>query len=90
METKKTWENAPSALIPKVRLLHCPYIRISNESLPTSAEIYANTTANVVPPKRHTYGYTYPMLPIYAKIVRPTMGEYTLLYIKGKVSRRKI
>ena len=51
METKKTWENAPSALIPSIRLSHCPFVRISNESLPTSAEIYAYTAANVVPPE---------------------------------------
>ena len=70
METKKTWENAPSALIPTTRPSHCPHVRISNESLPTSAVIYAYTTTNVEP-NNGIDGYTYPLHPIYAKIVHP-------------------
>ena len=30
METKKTWEYVSLVLIPKIRLSHCPYLRISN------------------------------------------------------------
>ena len=47
-----------------------PMCRISNESLPTSADIYAYTTTNVEP-NNGIDGYTYPLHPIYAKIVHP-------------------
>jgi len=64
-----------------------------------SRHIYAYTTANVVSlkddekmeqrPCRHT-AYPYATLVYIRKVSTPYSGEYTLLYIKGNVSRRKI
>ena len=87
METKKTWENAPSALIPEVRLSHCPLVRISNESLPTSAEIYAYTTANVVPPETaHLWIHVSNAAYIRKDSTPMLRGVHLIIYIKGMLA----
>ena len=76
-----------SALIPILRPSHCPYLRISNESLPTPADnIYTYTTAIVIP------GYTYPRNPPLGYIRKeraPLKGVHLIIYIKGNDSRRR-
>ena len=56
------------ALIPTDRLLHCPYLRISNVKT-------AHASDDIYTPRHNT-----PYRSIYAKIVHPLLA-YTLLYI---------
>ena len=63
-----------SALIPDDRPSHCPLIRISNESLPTPADIYTYTTAIAIP---NTY---------IRKERAPSWGVHLIIYIKGLVA----
>ena len=83
-----------SALIPDDRPSHCPLIRISNESLPTPADIYTYTTAIAFPEWRNngtTDLWIHGLLPshIYTKSVHLSWGVHLIIYIKGNDSRRR-
>ena len=83
-----------SALIPDFRPSHCPYMRISNESLPTPVDIYTYTTAWSIPEwrnERTTDIWIHGLLPshIYTKSVHLSWGVHLIIYIKGNDSRRR-
>ena len=84
-----------SAPIPVFRPSHCPFIRISNESLPTPADnIYTYTTAwSSLNDELRNHGFMNPRTPSFAYICKeraPLKGVHLIIYIKGNDSRREI